>query len=74
VCVFRTHYIEHLVKLIWENRLDPVVILDQTEVQQELWRKGKPLPNRPDHLSDNDYLHLLVKVSSSPFLHCPYPH
>lgn len=62
VC-FRTHYIEYLVKLIAQNKLDPVTILDLTEAQQELRRRGKALPIRASNLSDQDYLTLCAKVT-----------
>uniref|UniRef100_A0A1B6C3L1 RING-type domain-containing protein n=2 Tax=Clastoptera arizonana TaxID=38151 RepID=A0A1B6C3L1_9HEMI len=58
----RTHYIEYLVKLIVKNKLDPVTILDLTEAQQELRRRGKALPIRASNVSDQDYLKLCVKA------------
>lgn len=63
----RTHFIEYLVKLIGRHKLDPVVILDLNEVQQELRRRGKPLPIRASGQTDADYTALCAQVRFANF-------
>ncbi|XP_046675564.1 E3 ubiquitin-protein ligase lubel-like isoform X1 [Homalodisca vitripennis] len=58
----RTHFIEYLVKVIGRHKLDPVAIFDLTEVQQELRRRGKPLPIREGGQTDADYTALCAQV------------
>ncbi|XP_024082766.1 uncharacterized protein LOC106665625 isoform X4 [Cimex lectularius] len=58
----RTHFIEHLVCLIKDNKVDPVVVMDIIDAQQELRRHGKSLPTREDFKSDHEYLAVCMKV------------
>lgn len=58
----RSHYIEYLVRLIGRNRLDPLPILDLTDVWQELRRHGRALPDRGPWDTDAIYLVTCSKV------------
>ena len=58
----RSHYIEYLVRLIGRNRLDPLPILDLTDVWQELRRHGRALPDRGPWDTDAIYLGICSKV------------
>lgn len=58
----RLHYIEYLVGLIGRHKLDPVTILDLVEVSQEIRRRGRELPERPDSCSDHQYRNICAQV------------
>ncbi|KAK4879207.1 hypothetical protein RN001_007353 [Aquatica leii] len=58
----RLHYIEYLVGLIARHKLDPVTILDLMEVSQEIRRRGRELPDRPDSCSDQQYYSICAKI------------
>lgn len=62
IVVCRLHYIEYLVGLIGRHKLDPVTILDLVEVSQEIRRRGRTLPDRPDSCSDQQYHSMCAKV------------
>ncbi|KAK5645795.1 hypothetical protein RI129_004259 [Pyrocoelia pectoralis] len=58
----RLHYIEYLVGLISRYKLDPVTILDLVEVSQEIRRRGRELPDRPDSCSNQEYYNICAKI------------
>lgn len=60
--ILRTHYVEHLVRLVKVRKLDPATVMDLTEAQQELRRRGKKLPDRLPRQCDQSYLLTLIKV------------
>lgn len=60
--LFRTHYIEYLVSVISKNKIDPISILDIADVLQELRRRGREFPPRPERCTEFQYKLLCAKV------------
>ncbi|XP_063229781.1 LOW QUALITY PROTEIN: E3 ubiquitin-protein ligase lubel [Bacillus rossius redtenbacheri] len=58
----RVHYVEYLASLVARHGLDPVTIFDLVDVKQEIKRRGKALPARPEKASDDEFRLLCVKV------------
>ena len=58
----RQHYIEYLVGLIGQHKLDPVSIFDLGEAVLELTRRGQPPPERQPGMTDEQFRVLCVQV------------
>jgi len=63
--ISRQHYIEYLVRIIGQNKVDPASIFDGAEALLELTRRGKDAPQRAASMSDEDYRLLCVKVTNT---------
>lgn len=61
---FRLHYKECLVELINNNALDPVVLLDGTELRAEMNRWKVPVPDKQPLEPDQRYEDRLRQVSA----------
>lgn len=61
--VFRSHYVEYLVMVVYEANIDPLPILDLTDCVQELRRRGIPLPERGPWDTDPIYREMCQKVT-----------
>jgi E3 ubiquitin-protein ligase RNF31 len=62
---FRTHYVEYLVSVIYDAKIDPLPVLDLTDCVQELRRRGIPLPERGPWDTDPIYREMCQKVIES---------
>lgn len=60
--VYRSHYVEYLVSVIYDANLDPLPILDLTDCVQELRRRGIPLPERGPWDTDPIYREMCLNV------------
>lgn len=58
----RPHYIEYLVGLIARHKIDPIAIFDLVDVQQEIKRRGKDLPDKGEYTTDEEYRNICAKV------------
>lgn len=59
----RTHYVEYLVTVVYQAKLDPLPILDLTDCVQELRRRGIILPERGPWDTDPIYREMCQKVN-----------
>ncbi|CAO1405758.1 unnamed protein product [Diamesa serratosioi] len=58
----RTHYVEYLVTVVYQAKLDPLPILDLTDCVQELRRRGIILPERGPWDTDPIYREMCQKI------------
>lgn len=66
--LFRSHYVEYLVSVVYQANIDPLPILDLTDCVQELRRRGIPLPERGPWDTDPIYREMCQKVIESSIL------
>ncbi len=60
--MYRSHYVEYLVSVIYDANIDPLPILDLTDCVQELRRRGIPLPERGPWDTDPIYREMCLNV------------
>ena len=64
----RTHYKEYLVNKINSNKLDPLVLYEDNQIERILDREEKPIPQKEEDDTDEQYRQKLIEVP--PLLLC----